>query len=93
MPFKESCPVEERIAMLREFDSGAFTVSELSERFGVSRETFYVWKARREAGGARWYEDKSRAPGHCPHATPAKVEAQIMAMRSSTGQLSLTGHA
>ena len=32
MPFKETCPVEERIAMFRDWDSGAFTVSELSTR-------------------------------------------------------------
>ena len=73
--------MEERIAMLREFDSGAFAVSDLCERFGVSRETFYVWKGRREAGGERWYEDRSRAPGHCPHATPADEVPPIVAMR------------
>jgi transposase-like protein len=47
MPFKETCPVEERIALLREYETGVFTVSELCRRFGISRETFYVWKRRR----------------------------------------------
>ena len=27
MPFKETCPVEERIAMFRDYDTGAFSVS------------------------------------------------------------------
>jgi len=40
MPFKETCAMEERIAMLREYDSGAFGVSDLARRYGISRETF-----------------------------------------------------
>jgi transposase-like protein len=54
MPFREFSGMEQRIAMLRAYATGAFTVSELSERFGISRETFYVWKRRRAAGLERW---------------------------------------
>ena len=32
MPFRESCPVEERIALLRDYESGAFSVVELCAR-------------------------------------------------------------
>jgi transposase InsO family protein len=81
MPFKETCAMEERIAMLREFDSGAFTVGELSRRYGVSRETFYVWKRRRDAGQERWFAELSRAPAHHPHATAGAQVARIVAMR------------
>ena len=42
MPFRETSPVAERIALLREFETGVFTVSELCRRHGISRETFYV---------------------------------------------------
>lgn len=81
MPFKESCRVEERIALMRAYESGAFTVAELAASYGVSRETVYQWKRRRDAGDERWFEEKSRAPGHCPHATPPDVIAAIIAMR------------
>lgn len=81
MPFKETCPVEERIAMLGELDSGAFTVSELARRYGVSRETIYVYKRRRDSGEASWFEERSRAPKHCPHATPSEHVEGIVAMR------------
>lgn len=47
MPFGESGSVEERVALLREFESGAFSVVELCARYGISRDTFYVWKRRR----------------------------------------------
>lgn len=81
MAFRERSAVEERIAMLRDYDTGAFTVGELAARYGVSRETFYVWKRRRESGEAGWYEPFSRVPDHCPHATPEKQRAAIVAMR------------
>ena len=81
MPFREKSPVEERIALLRAFESGAFRVAELAARDGVSRETVYQWKRRREVGDERWFEEKSRAPGQCPHATPPDVIAAIIALR------------
>jgi transposase InsO family protein len=82
MAFRESSRMEERIALLREYESGAFTVAELCHRYGISRETFYVWKRRRETGGERWFEELSRAPGTCPHTTAAEAVAAILALRA-----------
>jgi transposase InsO family protein len=81
MPFEETCPVEERIALLRDYETGVFTVSELCRRFGISRETFYVWKRRRESGEERWFEERSHAVAGCPHATAGRVAARIIATR------------
>jgi transposase InsO family protein len=81
MPFRESSPVEERIALFREFESGVFSVVELCARYGISRDTFYVWKRRRDAGDARWFDELSRAPGTCPHALPPETIAAVVAMR------------
>ena len=39
MPIKKTCPLEERIALLREHATGMFTVSELCRRHGISRDT------------------------------------------------------
>ena len=69
------------MAMFREFDTGAYPVADLCSRYGGSRETFYVWKRRRESGDDRWYEALSRVPGSCPHATPERVVSRIVAMR------------
>ena len=69
MPFRESSPLEERIALFREHETGVFSVSELCNRYGISRETFYIWKRRRESGEAGWFVEKSHAAGCCPHAT------------------------
>lgn len=81
MPFRECSAVEERISMLREWDTGAFTVSEVAARYAVARETFYFWKRRRDSGCERWFEEASRAPQVCPHATSAAAIAAILAMR------------
>lgn len=81
MPFKETCALEERIAMFRDYDTGAFSVSQLAARHGVSRDTFYVWQRRRESGDVRWFEDRSRAPVGRPHATSVEATDAIIAAR------------
>jgi hypothetical protein len=82
MPFRESNRMEERIALMRAYDSGAFTVSDLCANHGVCRNTFYDLKRRRDAGDARWFEERSRAPLSCPHATSPEVIDKILALRS-----------
>ena len=81
MPFQETSVMAARISVLKDYDTGVFTVSELARRYGVSRETIYVWKRRRADGDLRWFEDHSHAPGTCPHATPAEQAAAIIAIR------------
>jgi transposase-like protein len=81
MPFKETCPMEERIALLRDYETGVFSVSALCERYGISRETFYVWKRRRESGAEDWFEAKSHAVESCPHATDERLARRIVAAR------------
>jgi transposase InsO family protein len=81
MPFKGTCPVEERIALFLDYETGVFTASELCRRYGISRETFYVWKRRRESGAARWWEEKSHAAASCPHRTAETVAAAVTGVR------------
>jgi transposase InsO family protein len=73
--------MEERIALLREYETKAFTVSQLCRRHGISRETFYVWKRRRESGDERWFEARSHAVGICPHATDGRIADRVIALR------------
>ena len=81
MPFRETSPVAERIALLREFETGVFTVSELCRRHGISRETFYVWQRRWASGEAGWFEGRSHAVACCPHATDGLIAERIIAVR------------
>jgi transposase InsO family protein len=81
MPFRETNPVAERIALMREFETGVFSVSELCRRHGISRETFYTWRRRWASGGARWFEERSHAVTICPHATDGRLAERIIAVR------------
>lgn len=81
MPFRETCAVEERIALFRDHETGVFSVSELCRRYGISRETFYTWKRRRDGGASGWFTDLSHATKQCSHATAPEVAAGIVAVR------------
>src|SRR5947208_3661391 len=81
MPFKETCPMEERVGLFRDYDTGVFSVSDLCRRYGISRETFYVWKRRRKSGDDHWFEDLSHAVEWCPHATSEGLIKRIVATR------------
>jgi transposase InsO family protein/transposase-like protein len=81
MPFRETSPVAERIALMMEFETSVFTVAELCRRHGISRETFYVWQRRWASKEARWFEDKSHAVASCPHATDGRIAERIVAVR------------
>ena len=81
MAFRETCAMEERIRMLSDYDTGAFSVTELSERYGVSRETFYLWRERRLNGDAIWFQDRSHAPRNIPGRTEATMIERIVALR------------
>jgi transposase InsO family protein len=81
MPFRESSPMEERIGLFREYRTGAFSVTELCARHGISRETFYVWKRRCESGELHWFEERSHATRSCPHATEGRLSEHVIATR------------
>jgi len=81
MPFRETSRLEERVAMLADYDTGMFSVSELCRDYGVSRPTFYAWLARRSAGDADWFLDRSHAPKSCPHRTPEAVCAAVLEVK------------
>ena len=81
MPFRETSRLEERIAMLADYDTGVFSVSELCRDYGVSRPAFYGWLARRDSGAADWFCDRSHAPLSRPHRTPEAVCAAVLAVK------------
>ena len=83
MPFKETCRVEERVMLMSDYDTGAFSVTQLCGRYGISRDTFYLWRDRRSGGGADWYRDGSHAPLSCPHRTPEALAAEIVAVKGA----------
>jgi putative transposase len=62
MPWRATSPMEQRIRFVKDARTGLYTMSELCERYNVSRKTGYKWTARFEAEGVAGLADRSRAP-------------------------------
>ncbi len=72
--------VEQRYQAVLEVLGGA-TVTEVAERFGVTRQSVHRWLRRYAARGLAGLVDGSTVPGSCPHQMPPVVEARIVALR------------
>ncbi len=81
----ETNRMEQRLSFLIDYASGQWSMSELCERYGVSRPTGYKWVKRVEAEGEAGLADRSRAPRACPHQTPPRIEQQILEARAKYG--------
>jgi putative transposase len=67
MPWLETAPMEQRERFIRDEQLALYTMTELCERYGISRKTGYKWLGRFDEGGRQALGDRSRAPHRCPH--------------------------
>ena len=61
MPWLETAPVEQRERFIRDHRLALYTMTELSERYGISRKTGYKWLDRFDEGGRQGLQDKRAA--------------------------------
>src|SRR5205823_5758681 len=78
MPWMQTSATEQRLRFAEDFESGQWSMTELCERYGVTRPTGYKWVGRFREAGSPGMTERSRAPHVCPHRTPAKIEALIV---------------
>jgi putative transposase len=81
MPWQERCAVDERTRFVGEYLSGLWTMTELCERFAVSRKTGYKWLQRYDTGGRSALVDQSRRPHGHPDAIPDRVVQRLLEVR------------
>lgn len=81
MPWIHTDPMTERAKFVLAYEEGLFSMTELCQRFGVSRPTGYKWLGRYREEGLPALADRSRAPKRCPHQTPPEIEALLIACR------------
>ena len=81
MPWLETAPVEQRERFIADVHAGLYSMTELCERYGISRTSGYKWVERAEAGGRSALADRSRAPHHCPHRIPDAIAEVLCAAR------------
>ena len=73
--------VEQRYDAVMEVVRDGRTVTEVAERWGISRQSLYAWMNRYAAGGLEGLTDRSHRPRSCPHQLPAAVEVRICELR------------
>jgi putative transposase len=81
MPWRESCAMDERVNFISDHRSGMWTMTELCERYEVSRPTGYKWLDRYRLEGAAGLMDRSHAPHVHGRATPQNVVDAIVELR------------
>lgn len=62
-------------------DQPGAKVSQVCERFKISRKTFYKWRSRWKKAGESGLKNQSRRPHRSPNRTSSKAESQIVALR------------
>lgn len=78
MPWKETCPMDQRIRFIAAFQSERYTMSALARQFGISRKTAYKWAHRYAREGVVGLEERSRRPHHSPRAVDEATEAALL---------------
>jgi transposase-like protein len=73
--------MDERVQFISDYHRQLFTITELCERFGVSRKTGYKWIGRYNAAGAVGLAPQSSRPQRSPQATSAPMVQAIVALR------------
>jgi transposase InsO family protein len=81
MPWKETCPMEQRVAMVGDWLKNESSIMELSKMYGVSRVTIYKWLNRFKAEGPAGFKERSRAPRQHPNAVPPEMVQMLISAR------------
>lgn len=81
MPWKETCPMDQRVAMMADWLRGEWTITELAMRYGMHRKTVHKWVARYEADPAQGLTEWSRAPQTHGRAVDAEIREVVLALR------------
>ena len=83
MPWKASSVMEEKVRFVVEYEREEQTMTELSESFGISRETGYVWLRRYRALGLEGLLELNRAAKRHPNQTVAAIEQAVLELRGA----------
>jgi putative transposase len=73
--------MDQRVAFIADWLRDEWTMTELAERYGISRKTAYKWVDRYDEDAAAGLAERSRAPHTHGRATPAAIGAAVLALR------------
>ncbi|EIG57766.1 hypothetical protein Bra1253DRAFT_02438, partial [Bradyrhizobium sp. WSM1253] len=81
MPWRESCAMDQRVNFISEQRTGLWTMTELCERYEISRKTGYKWLERYRLEGPGGLGDRSHAARVHGRATPRHIVDAIVGLR------------
>lgn len=81
MAWKGVTVKEQRENFIRDFRLNYYSVTELAQRFSVSRKTAYKWIERWEEKGKAGLEEQSRRPHSCPWQTGNEIAEELVELR------------
>jgi transposase InsO family protein len=81
MPWKGVTVNEVRQRFLEDFRLGFYSVSELADRFDVSRRTAHKWIRRLQLCGENGFHELSRRPYNSPSQTPHAIAQELVSLR------------
>lgn len=83
MPWSVMTPLSQRREFVEDAARGLYDMTELCERYGISRKTGYKWCARYATEGLAGLADQRRVAATCPHRMPEEIAARLVACRQA----------
>ena len=83
MPWKGVTVSEQRQRFLEDYQLNYYSVSDLAERFGISRNTAYRWINRFKQYGQAGFHELSRRPHTCPWKTDKAIAKELVKLRKA----------
>jgi putative transposase len=75
--------MEEKMKFVVDYELGEHSMSELCQRYQISRETGYVWLRRYRQAGLEGLLERSRAAQRHSNQTPEQIEQSILELRQA----------
>src|SRR5215831_8109248 len=83
MPWKSSSVMEEKLRFIFEYEQSEQAMTDLCRKYGIARETGYVWVRRYRLAGLEGLGERSRAAQRHPNQTPEKIEQSVLELRQA----------
>jgi len=81
MPWDETTRMSQRLRFISDFESCQFTMTQLCERYGISRKTGYKWADRFAQEGVSGLEDRPHVAKSFPHQMSSETSQQVLELR------------
>jgi transposase InsO family protein len=83
MPWKGVTVTEQRQRFLEDYQLNYYSITELAERFCISRKTAYKWINRFKQNGHNGFHELSRRPHSCPWQTDKGIVEELVKLRKA----------